>query len=416
MINKKIVLVILIFVALSMVIAASTLAQDGLTPIEELGQFLYFDKNLSDPAGQSCASCHDPEFAFVDPDSNIPVSEGIISGLFGGRNSPMSAYAMYAPIFHFDEDEGLWFGGQFWDGRATGNIDFTPPGMEPSLGDALADQARGPFLNPVEMANTSKSQVIDKIKDSEYVSLFNQVCGAELTVEAKYDCMALAIAAFERTGLFGQFTSKYDYYLQTCLLRQGDPVDCAVGVGNKATNAGLLIFTDEEWRGLQLFMDGEEGGAKCVLCHVADWVPVPVDDGLNVYVPDWAPEGLAPPVFTDFSFDNLGVPQNREWPLDPTADPDLGLGPIVEDEEENGKFKVMPLRNIADTKPYAHNGFFRSLKDITHFYNTRDIETWAPPEYPDTVNEDELGNLGLSDADEDALVAFMKTLSDGYMP
>jgi cytochrome c peroxidase len=97
---------------------------------------------------------------------------------------------------------------------------------------------------------------------------------------------------------------------------------------------------------------------------------------------------------------------------------DLGLGAIVGDPAENGKFKVMSLRNIGLTVPYAHNGFFTTLKDITHFYNTRDVraEMWPAPEYPDTINVDELGNLGLSSADEDALVAFMLTLSDGYLP
>jgi cytochrome c peroxidase len=83
----------------------------------------------------------------------------------------------------------------------------------------------------------------------------------------------------------------------------------------------------------------------------------------------------------------------------------------------------MPVRNIGLSAPYAHNGLFKTLKEIVHFYNTRDVpganpagEDWPPPEYPATVNHDELGNLGLSDADEDALVEFMKTLDDGYKP
>lgn len=84
--------------------------------------------------------------------------------------------------------------------------------------------------------------------------------------------------------------------------------------------------------------------------------------------------------------------------------------------------KVMTLRNVGITAPYAHNGFFATLKEITHFYNTRDVPgafngvDWPLPEYPDTVNADELGNLGLSDGDEDAVVAFMQTLTDGYAP
>lgn len=376
-----------------------------------MGEFLYFDENLSEPADQSCASCHLLP-TFVDPDSDLPVSEGVVLGLFGGRNSPSSAYAMYAPTLHFDAGEGLWIGGQFWDGRATGDV----------LGDPLADRALGPFLNPVEMANTSKAQVIADVAVSEYADLFEQVWGSGSLsdVEAAYDQVALSIAAFERTQLFGQFSSKYDYYLQTCLAAGGNMDECAKGIGKVAKKAGK-IFSNEEWYGMQLFMgennnDGilDKGeGAMCSACHVADWTP---DPG-NVVVPLWAPEGWIPPMFTDFTFDNLGVPKNTEYPLDPNAPVDIGLGPIVGDPGENGKFKVMPLRNIGLTEPYAHNGLFKSLKEITHFYNTRDVlgalkkgADWPLPEYPDTVNIDELGNLGLSDDDEDALVEFMKTL------
>ena len=186
---------------------------------------------------------------------------------------------------------------------------------------------------------------------------------------------------------------------------------------------------------MQLFMgeNNNDGvlvlgeGAMCAACHIADWT---VDPG-NVVVPDWSPDGTIPPMFTDFTYDNLGVPKNTEYPLDPDAPKDLGLGAVLEFEGETedvyepeyGKFKVMTLRNIGLTAPYAHNGFFKKLKEITHFYNTRDVPgalkkgaDWLPAEVPETVNGDELGNLGLSDADEDALVEFMKTLSDGWTP
>jgi len=407
----------------ALVLVGQGAAQTGLTPLEELGSFLYFDEDLSEPSGQSCASCHHPDFGFVDPDAHLPVSEGVIEGLFGGRNSPSSAYAMYAPNFYFDEGEGLWIGGQFWDGRATGAV----------LGDPLADQALGPFLNPVEMANASKAQVIADVAASAYADLFEQVWGPGSLgdVEAAYDQVALSIAAFERTALFAPFTSQYDAYLQACLGAGGTPDDCAMGIGKVAEKTGKNFFSKEEWYGLQLFMNDNNNndgilqkgeGAMCVACHVADWTAA-ADYALSVQVPAWAPSGMVPPMFTDFTFDNLGVPQNTEYPLDPNATPDLGLGAIVGDDAENGKFKVMTLRNIGLTEPYAHNGFFKTLKEITHFYNTRDVPgslkkgaDWPPPEYPDTINTGELGSLGLSDADEDALVEFMKTLSDGWTP
>ncbi|MEJ2758062.1 MAG: hypothetical protein P8046_06210, partial [Anaerolineales bacterium] len=177
----------------------------------------------------------------------------------------------------------------------------------------------------------------------------------------------------------------------------------------------------KEWNGLQLFMndinnnDGvlEPGeGAMCVACHVADWTAV-ADYGLPVVSPSWAPAGMVPPVFSDFSFDNLGIPKSTEKPIRDNL-VDLGLGGVLGIPAENGKFKVMGLRNIDLTGPYGHNGYFGTLNEITHFYNTRDVKNWPASEYPDTVNFDELGSLGLSGQDEDALVKFMQTLTDGW--
>ena len=146
-----------------------------------------------------------------------------------------------------------------------------------------------------------------------------------------------------------------------------------------------------------------------------------------------------PPLFTDFTFDNLGIPKNpanpfysmpRKWNPDGANWVDYGLGGFLmragfeEDvyQAELGKHKVPTLRNV-DLRPYpefvkayGHNGFFKSLEEITHFYNTRDVEGWPAPEVPMNVNDDELGDLGLTPEEEAAIVAFMKTLSDGYMP
>ena len=140
---------------------------DRLTLKQHLGKFLYFDENLSEPPGQSCASCHLPEAGFADPDSTLPVSKGAVNKRFGERNSPSAAYAMYAPFFHFDSAEELFIGGQFWDGRATGYV----------LNDPLADQALAPFVNPVEMANPDKTRVIGDVLASDYKKLFVDVCG-----------------------------------------------------------------------------------------------------------------------------------------------------------------------------------------------------------------------------------------------
>jgi cytochrome c peroxidase len=336
-----------------------TVAQAApLTQEEQLGKLLYFDEHLSNPVGQSCASCHLPTAGFADPDQNLPVSEGVVPGRFGGRNAPSAAYAAYSPVFGLDTASGLYIGGQFWDGRAPD----------------LVAQAKGPFLNPVEMNNT-KEGVVNAVRNSNYAETFKKVYGPKSLdkVDSAYDLIAKAIAAYEMTSQVNQFSSKYDLYLK-----------------------GKVKLTAQETRGLLLF----NGKGNCAACH-----------------PSESSDGVTPPLFTDFSYDNLGVPANMEFPLYsmvPSPYPDLGLGAVLKNPDEYGKFKVMSLRNIAETAPYSHNGYFKTLKDIVHFYNTRDVLTWPAPDYAPTVNNTELGNLGLTSMEEIDIVVFLQTLSDGY--
>jgi cytochrome c peroxidase len=126
--------------------------------------------------------------------------------------------------------------------------------------------------------------------------------------------------------------------------------------------------------------------------------------------------GAGPILFTDFRYHNLGLPKNTEFPL--TSNPvDLGLGAILRIAAENGKFKTVHLRNIALTGPYMHNGLLKTLKDVVHFYNTRDIPgLWPAPEVPQNVERRLVGNLGLTNAQEDDIVAFLRTLTDGFTP
>jgi cytochrome c peroxidase len=330
-------------------------ADEALTPIEQLGKLLFFDTNLSEPAGQSCASCHDPAFGFVDPDQGLPVSEGVIAGLFGGRNTPSAGYATFTPEFDATKTEG----GQFWDGRATN----------------LTEQAKGPFLNPVEMNNPDQQAVIDKIAVSSYASLFEQVFGPNAFADTAiaYHNMATAIAAYEGTAEVSPFTSKFD-----------------------AWEAGLVELTAQEELGEKLFT----GKAKCGHCH-----------------PTRA-NGNDPVLFTDFDFHNIGVPQNTEFPfsLQNPIPIDIGLGGFTGDNKDNGKFKTPHLRNIELTGPYMHNGFIKTLKDVVNFYNTRDVAgEWPAPELSDNLDSKFMGNLGLTDAEEDAIVAFMLTFTDGFM-
>ena len=355
----------------------TTAGAQAQTPQEQLGDFLYNDLQLSEPAGQGCVTCHDSGFGFVDPvnaTTGTPVSEGVVPGRFGGRNSPSAGYAAFTPLFTL---KGGIQGGQFWDGRA---LD-------------LAEQARGPFLNPVEMNNTSEAQVIGKIEQRPYANLFEDVCGPDAfapgNVGDSYICMSEAIAAFESTEFFSPFTSKFD-----------------------AVQAGLASFTPQEAEGRALFT----GNAKCAHCHTAKV------------------GGGQPVLFTDFKYHNIGLPENRII-FDLVGGPftDLGLGAIeeVNDPKQYGKFKNPHLRNIELTPPYMHNGVLRTLKEVVHFYNTRDVlavcdpalgnldpgfgdTCWAAPEIPETMDSSFLGDLNLTDAEEDAIVAFMLTFTDGY--
>ena len=446
---------------------ATVFASDSsLQPIEKLGKKIFFDEHLSINRNQSCATCHVPEVGWVGDDPEInehgAVYEGSIKGEFGNRKPPSSAYATLSPLFYADFGnrllgdndtelavDPLFVGGNFWDGRATGW----------ELGNPAADQAQGPFLNPVEQALPDMACVVYRVCEGRYGDLFDKVwspnaCNINwpsrgevnrackdpdgqvalspmdrLKVDRAYDRVALSIAAFEGSSESNAFTSKID-----------------------AHRAGFYEFTEQEKLGRDIF----RGEGLCSACHVG--TPGP---------------GAAPPLFTDFTYDNLGVPRNPENPFS-IANPDWadpGLAGFIENVAgyaeyaltNLGKQKVPTLRNVGlgscealkysdddeeqqkgrgkgkdddcIVKAYMHNGFFKSLKTVVHFYNTRDVkptcesleifdateeialanDCWPAPEVAENVNIDELGDLGLTEEEEDALVAFMMAMSDGYM-
>ncbi len=335
---------------------------------QRLGKRLFFDASLSSPPGQGCFSCHSPTAGFADPRKDQPVSAGVYGDRFGSRNAPSAAYAGFSPEFHFDSEEGLYVGGQFWDGRAS----------------TLEEQAKGPLLNPVEMANPDKATVVGKVREGGYQKAFDNLYGpgALDDVETAFDRVVDAIAAYERSEEVNPFSSKYDAYLR-----------------------GEVDLSVQEARGLALFKAEDKG--NCAACHPAD----PGPDG-------------TPPLFTDFTYDNLGVPKNAANPFyrqSPTFNPqgedfvDPGLEKTTGDPAQRGKHKVSTLRNIALTAPYMHNGAIETLRDSVQFYNRRDRDSrWQPPEVAENVNREELGDLGLSEQEVDDIVAFMLTLTDGY--
>ena len=358
------------------------LYQNGsLTSIQQLGKNIFFDK-ISVPANKTaCADCHGSSVGFTGPDELINKHGSVYpgaNGSFGNRKPPSAAYATFSPVFYYDAATLSFVGGNFWDGRATGE----------RLGSPSAEQALGPFLNPAEHAVPDALTVLKIIEKSKYISQWKKVWGEKLRystqeeINLNFDRVGLAIAAYEGSSEVNQFSSKFDYYLKS-----------------------VVELTSEEASGLELF----NYKGKCALCHISIGKK---------------------PLFTDFTFDNLGSPINPENPVydyNPNFI-DYGLGGFLLTRtdyssmatENMGKHKVPTLRNVDKrpdngfTKAYMHNGVFKSLKEVVHFYNTRDDGSWPAPEVSANINTVQVGNLGLSDAEENAIVAFMKTLSDGY--
>lgn len=336
-----------------------------------LGKQLFFEARFSEPTGQACASCHNPEAGFAraqELPSTPPVSPGAVAQRFGNRNTPTISYAGYIPKLHFDLKEKHYVGGLFLDGRE----------------NSLEAQAKGPLFNPVEMAIPDKTVLLQRLKSLGYEAAFKKVYGenAFSDADSALEKLVLSIAAYERSFEFSPFNSKYDAYLN-----------------------GKTQLTEQEQRGLKVFEAEDKG--NCAACHPSQ--------------PDTANKR---PLFTDYTYDNLGVPANPENPFYKQAKQfnpdganyiDRGLGAIVKDTEHNGKFRVPSLRNIAKTAPYMHNGVFKTLKEVVDFYNTRDTKKWAKPEVVENVNKDELGDLKLTEQEVDDLVAFMETLTDGYV-
>jgi len=427
-----------VFVTLASVaasIASSAVAED-LTPVEQLGKALFFDANLSVTGTQSCSTCHDPAQGFTSPHSNFnaagAVVEGAVAGQFGNRKPPSVAYASFSPVLSHIIDDGdvTFVGGAFLDGRATGG----------ALGTPVADQAQGPMLNPAEMAMPSAACVVQAVlhpkdpstlpvsfatvwgKDLASLTLPESVTSACGDPNAKIEIpedqadavtevfgkIALSIAAYERTAEVNRFSSRYDKWL-----------------------AGAATLTPAELAGLEVFKAEDKG--NCAACHVL------------------SPNTLGgPAVLTDWTFDNLGVPKNRDNPyykqlsnpdglfwIDPGLGGYLATDPVFKPyaKANFARQQVPTLRNLTKgagpgmTKAYMHNGYFKTLEGIVHFYNTRDTlapcgdpmaseaeamagNCWPAPEYPETMNRDELGNLKLTAQEEADLVSFLKTLDD----
>jgi cytochrome c peroxidase len=419
--------------------------------IELLGKLMLYDKNLSVNRNEACAFCHMPETGFTGPVSELNQTTGSYPGSvrtrFSNRKPQSHAYAPLSPVLHYNPGQGDLVGGNFWDMRATGR----------RLGNPAAEQAEGPPTNPVEMGLPDIACAVYRASQRPYRVLFEKVWGPQAfavawpgdveqvcdrsgppraggplpvrldpidrgRVGTSFDQMAQSIAGYEASAEVTSFTSKFD-----------------------ATRANKAQFTPQEQAGYDLF----RGKARCNECHRDGG---PGED----------------PLFTDFTASNIGTPANPRLPYYAEDRPDalgyvanpqgssfvdggvgtfLGEGHLLSQpsavdarwlklaQDNQARIRVPTLRNVdkrpypAFVKAYGHNGYFTSLKAIVHFYNTRDVlprcqphdagegtTCWPAPESTDNMNTSKVGNLGLSGADEDALVLFMQTLTDGFMP
>lgn len=353
-----------------------------------LGRELFFDENLSLRKTMSCSTCHNSNHGFVDArylDANTtnPVHGALSVGddgvTLGGRNAPTAGYAQFTPDFTQQQD-GSYIGGLFHDGRAA----------------TLKTQAKGPFLDPAEMMMPDAAAVVERVLDNaDYVTRFKAIYGENVfdDTDIAYDALAESIATFESTKAFAPFDSKYDR----------SKLDSA--------DEDYYAMTASEQLGYALFFDHNRTG--CALCH-----------SLNS-----DSEAAKEELFTNYGYRNIGAPRNLAALLarDGSTDArDAGLGgrADINDTALYGMIKVPSLRNVAVTGPYMHTGVFNELRTVIAFYehmsghgdeplNPETNAAWKAPDYNATINRASLEKLTtLGDEEVDALIAFLKLLTD----
>lgn len=371
--------------------------QPSVAAMTALGRTMFSDPSLSASGKMSCATCHSPDHAFGPPNNLAVQLGGKEMKTLGTRAVPSLRYIQNVPAFteHFFDDDGDDSidagptGGHNWDGRAP----------------STHDQARIPLLSAHEMGNAGAAEVVAKLKQASYAAQFRQTFGEDIfdNQEQAFKWALMALEVFQESPTeFYPYNSKYDAFLrqQTQLSKQ-------------------------ELRGLQLFNNPAKG--NCASCHISEITA-----------------SGAFPQFTDYGLIAIGVPRNKHIPAN--ADPkyyDMGLcGPdrtdLKDKTEYCGMFKTPSLRNVATRKVFFHNGSFTSLEQVMKFYVQRDTQPqkWypkakdgsvmkyddLPPAYHGNVNVEapfdrKPGDQpALTDGEIKDVIAFLKTLNDGYKP
>jgi cytochrome c peroxidase len=457
---------------------------NGQAAVEILGKLMNFDKNISPNENAACASCHMPYAAFSGPIPSVNLTmiayPGSVHFRAAKRTAQRYTYASYFPTLQYDAVQGAFFGGNFWDSRATGYLIRNPS----------AEQSQFPPVDPDEMGNSDTACVTYKLSLAAYRPLFEEIWGAgsfdinwpsntaqicatpngaaslggsttpvalspadRTRSNADFDHWAQSLNAYEHSLSVSPFTSKFDAYL-----------------------AGSYTLTADEQAGYNLF----RGKGNCNSCHLDGRSTAPTPQPPNGTAPNSEDTGVTAnvtPVFTCFGSANLGLPKNPRVAFYYEATPDsfgftvnpegfaytdYGLGTFLRSgfgsapvpnsswrqfaSVSDGQMQVSTARDVALTPPqcptteapgpyfqkeFFHNGYIKSLKQLVHFYNTRDVypfpvesgncpagtvekvNCWPEPEVPQ--NRDmTIGSLGLTDQEENQIVIFLQTLNDGF--
>ena len=460
---------------------------NGYQAMRILGKLMNYDENISPFKNVACAACHMPYAGFSGPIPSVNLTMIAYPGSFhfraGKRTAQRYTYSPDFPVLEYNTTQASFFGGNFWDARATGYELQSPD----------AHQAQGPPVDTQEMMFPDTACIVYRLSLAAYRPLFEQIWGADsldikfphdteeicdtpggaskfgtntqpvlLSPEDRslsnddYNHWAQSVSFFERGDDVSPFTSKFDAFL---------------------SNPTQFPLSADEMAGYNLF----RGKANCNSCHL---------DGRSTAPTPPPPEGTAPnssdngaaastrPLFTCFGYANLGLPLNPRdafyYQTTPdffgfTANPygfgyrDLGVGTFLRSGPGtwpnpnsewtslapawDGRMQTSTARNVAMTPPqcptteapgpyfqkeFFHNGYIKSLKQLVHFYNTRDVfpfsvtsghcpsgktekvDCWPEPEVPGPTEDMTVGKLNLTDHEEDLIVIFLETLTDGF--
>jgi cytochrome c peroxidase len=444
-------------------------AGTAMRQIQLLGKIEIYDKNLSVNRNEACSFCHMPYTGFSGPISSLNATTvaypGSVQYRFGKRKPQGYTYSPYYPVLQYNQTQSNFYGGNFWDLRATGYRTQSPD----------AEQAQGPPHDTQEMGLPDPACVVYRLSKGSYAGVFTTIWGTQAfdidwpgdvervcntpggafgtdttplklrpeertKANATYDQYALSVTAYEGSPDISAFSSKFDAAL---------------------ASPSTTVLTPDEMAGWDLF----RGKGMCNTCHLDGTGNSfqQAGTGTNGTTAPGNASSVAP-LFTDFTSSNLGLPRNPNNPYyyqnkpdsyNFTPNPmgfgftDFGVGLFLSGQSGvlpnsdwaqytskfNGNMQVSSARN-ADMRPYPtfvkaymHNGYLKSLKEVVHFYNTRDfyqapasgcapgtekLTCWPAPEVSANLDMT-VGNLLLTDTEENQIVLFLQTLTDGFV-